>query len=312
LLKLEDKPIVNKNAKQFIMGVKLCSHASNGDLGNIYEFQCRSAENLRALEEQEDTDDDHDYFNLGRMSKTIHMIDKNKFIPPSMKKAQSAQVLRSRGYSLEQKRTDWHRSSVVNREAELRAKSYGEMLLDDTLKHLSDTIRTANSTVDKGAAINKELARQDPVISNTENDIFIAEYETDQVTQTLNEMSSLRGKLKSVIWKKKPKLKIKKSISDPNPRGNVNFVSLEEDFGLCAFTRVDCKPSSVDKHQIQFKAGMEQLHNALDIMTVQQMDAALALDSQKAPLCSMENRLTTTNNKLNCQKEMINKILGKS
>jgi len=294
------------------MGVKLCSQASNGDLGNIFEYQSRHAENLIALEEQEDSDDDNEYFNLGRMSKTMYMLDRSKFIPPSMKKSQSVRVVRSRGYSLEEKRTDWHRSSVVNREAELRAKRYREMLVDDTLKHLSQTIRTANSTVEKGAAINKELARQDLVLSNVENDIFFTEYETDQLTQNLKGMSSLRGKLKSVIWKKKPKLKMKKCNSDSNPCGNVNMDSLEEDLGLCAFTRVDCKSSSLDRHQIQFKSGLEQLHNALDRMTIQQMDAALALDSQKAPLCSVENRLTTTNNKLNCQNEMINKILGKS
>jgi len=238
-----------------------------------------------------------------------------KFAP--MRRVKSEQVVRSRGWSSQEKMKNWHRSSVVNQEAELQAKRYSEMVMDDTLKHLSRTIRTAGSIVEKGTCINNELARQDRVLSNAETDISIAEYETDQVSETLKGMRSLRGKLKSVIWKKEPKLRITEFDSRRSTFSNVNFDSLEEGVGLCAFSKMDSKSQSLfkktseDKQQIQFKAGVGQLHKVLDIMTEQQKEAACALESQEGRLSTFENRLTTTNNKINRQSQMIDTIMGK-
>merc|ERR1719285_904395 len=82
-----------------------------------------------------------------------------------LNRPKTEQVLRSREYSLQQKMKDRRRSSVVNGEAELQAKRWCKMVTDDTLKHLSHTVRIAGTIVDKGVVINNELARQDSVLS---------------------------------------------------------------------------------------------------------------------------------------------------
>jgi len=295
------------------MGVSMCSQASTSERSNVHEFQY--AETLHTSE-QDDTDDDSEIFNLGRISKCLSLpglsdLDK----PATMNRAKSEQVLRSSGYSYQKKMKDRRRSSVVNQEAELQAKRYSKIVMDDTLKHLSHTIRTASSIVEIGDGINNELARQERVLSKAETDISIAEYETDQMTQTLKGMRSLRGKLKNVIWKKEPKLKIKDFDCERSTFSNLDL--LKEDVGLSSFSRMECKPSSTykatseDMHQTQINAGMGQLHKALDIMKVQQVEAAWALDSHERRLSMFENQVTTTNNKINCQSRMIGSLMGK-
>merc|ERR1719419_45637 len=123
------------------------------------------------------------------------------------KRSKSAFVPRSRERSLHKEKIDWHRSSVVNPEGELQAERYSKMITDDSLKHLRHTIRTAGSIVDKGTSINDELARQERVLSKAENDIAITEYETDQTTEKLKGMKSLKGKFSTMVWKKDPELK---------------------------------------------------------------------------------------------------------
>jgi len=299
------------------MGLSLCSQAPNGERGNLHAFQ--HVENLFPSEEQEDTDDDSEYFNLGRMGKCISMPDPwdlEKAVP--LTRAKSEQRLKSREYAFQGKKKEWHRSSVVNREAEHQAKRYSKMVMDDSLKHLSHTIRTADLIVEKGAAINNELTRQEHVLSKAETDILVAEYETDQVTQKLKGMKSLRGKLKNVIWKKEPKLRRSDFDSQRSTFSKLNLDLLKDDVGLCAFSRMESKSSTLtkeiseDMQQIQIKEGMRQLHKALDIMAVQQMEAAGALDSQEGRLSIFENDLTTTNRKINCQSQMISSIVRKS
>merc|ERR1712061_777321 len=131
-----------------------------------------------------------------------------------------------------------------NTDAELQARRYSEMVMDDTLKHLSQTIRSANSSVEEGAAITNELARQARVLSDAETDISIAEYNTNQVAQTLRGMRSLRGKLKSVIWEKKQELRTIEFDCRRSNFSNVNLDLSEEDVGLCAFSNMACKSSS--------------------------------------------------------------------
>jgi len=299
------------------MGMSLCSQASNRERSNVIEFQF--TETWETSEELEDTDDDPKYFQLGKLGKCVSAPDQSDLEKATtLKRAKSEKVLRSSGYLFQERRKDWHRSSVVNKEAELQAKRYSKIVMDDTLKHLSHTIHTAGSIVEKGAAINNELARQENVLSKAETDISIAEYETDQVTRTLKGMRSLRGKLKNVIWKKEPKLKVNEIDCQKSTFSNLNLDLLEEDAGLCALSGMQCKPSTIhgatseDEQQIQIKAGMKQLHKALDIMTVQQMEAAWALKSHEGRLSMFEEQVTTTNNKIKCQSHMIGKIMGKS
>merc|ERR1719419_661287 len=136
------------------------------------------------------------------------MVDLEKETP--LDRTKTERVLRSRAFSFQTKMIDWHQSSVMNREAELQAKRWCKMVTDDTLKHISHSVHIAEKIVEKGVAINNELARHDSLLSKAEADISISKYETEEVAETLKGMRSLRSKLKNVIWKKEPKLKIEK------------------------------------------------------------------------------------------------------
>jgi len=275
------------------MGVKLCSLASTRDRGNGYKQQFPRARDLVDSEEQEDTDNDSDYFYFCKKSKTMNTIAKGKVDKPgSVKKEKSMQVARSRVYSSQEKTKDWRRSSVVYRDAEVEKS---KMVMDDTLRTLSRTITTASSTIVKCAAINNELARRDTVISNAETHIT-TDCQSDHVIYTPGEMSSFRGKLKRAIRKKELKLAERKSNYDSNPSSNVNLDLRGEDLGLCALSKIDYNFSS--RHQIRFKAGIEQLHEALDVMIKQQKNAALILGGKDIPPNSFEKRLTTTRDKI--------------
>merc|ERR550534_277757 len=214
-----------------------------------------------------------------------------------LNRAKTEQVLRSRRYSLQEKMKDRRRSSVVNQEAELQAERWCKMVTDDSLKHLSHTVRIAGTIVEKGVAINNELARQDSVLSKKMTDI-------EHVTETLNGMRSLRSKLKSAFWKREPKLKMKEFDSKTSCFSTVKLC-LFEDAGLCSRSKLACnsstmfKDTSEDMQQIRIKAGMGQLHKALDIMAAQQMDVAWTLDTREGRLAMFENKLISTNKKLN-------------
>merc|ERR1719245_618815 len=99
-------------------------------------------------------------------------------------------------------------------------------------------------------------------------------------------MRCLRSKFKNVIWKKSPKAKINDFDSKTSSFSNVKLELFEEDM-RSSLSKMECKSpgSSTDTpeeiQQIQIKTRLGQLHNALDIMAVQQMDVAWALDNQE-------------------------------
>jgi len=292
----------------------MCS-ISKGERGNIDEFQY----DMRwdTSEEQEDADDDSEYFNLGRMGRCMSlpdMVDLEKETP--LDRTKTERVLRSRAFSFQTKMIDWHQSSVMNREAELQAKRWCKMVTDDTLKHISHSVHIAEKIVEKGVAINNELARHDSLLSKAEADISISKYETEQVDETLKGMRSFRSKLKNVIWKKEPKLKMEEFDSKTGPFNKVNLDLFEANVESCTSSNTECKSPSLSKdtsddmQQIQIKAGMGQLHKALDVIAVQQMEVAWTLDTQEERLTMFENQLTTTNEKINHQSRMISRIMG--
>jgi len=297
------------------MGVSMCS-ISIRERGDIDEFQYDV--HWDTTEEQEDTDDDSEYFNFGKIGRCMSSpnIVEGKETP--IDRTKTARVLRSRGFSFQKKRIDWHQSSVVNREAELHAKRWCKLVTEDTLKHISHSVHIAGSIVEKGVAINKELARHDTLLSKAETDISLSKYETEQVAETPKGMRSLRSKLQNVIWKKEPKLKMEEFDSKTGPFNKVNLDLFEENVGSCSPSKIECKSPSLstdisdDMQQIQIKASMGQLHKALDIIAVQQMDVALALDTQEERLTMFENQVATTNEKINRQTRMIKRIMGRS
>jgi len=291
------------------MGVSMCS-LSNGEKANLHEFQYDME--WDTSEEEEDTDDDNEYFNLGKMGRCMSLPDMGD-LETSSPNSTNAKV---RSQSFHENMKVWHRSSVVSPEAELQAKCWSNMVANDTLKHLSHTVRIASSTVETGVAINNELSRQDEVLSRAETDLSISKYETEQVAETLRGMRSLRSKVKNVMWKKSPKLKINEFDSKTSSFSNVKLELFEEDVTSCSISNMECKtPSSSpntseDIQQIQIKTRLGQLHNALDIMAVQQMNVAWALDTQKTRFNIFEDQLTRTNEKINRQRRMI-RICGK-
>lgn len=167
--------------EQFNFSDEETDEEESGD--SVKLFRCRSAPAADAIRDQ---------------GKTT-MLEKSKT---------ERAVKRGGGFSLEDRMKEWHRSSVVDRKAESAAKKYQEMVSNDTLKHLRNSVLVAGSIAGKGADINEELRRQERVLRKADTDISHAEYETDQTTETLKGMKSLRSKLTSSIRKKKPKLKV--------------------------------------------------------------------------------------------------------
>jgi len=300
------------------MGLSMCSQVR--PRSNINKFQ--STEWIHSSEEQEDIDDDHEYFKLGRMCGSFKTPEELRQVLPGkteIRRARSQQLPRSKKCSMQKKMKDLHLSSVS--EGELQAERYSKLVMDDSLKNLRETIHTASFIVDKGTAINDELERQKHVLSNAENDIAIAEYDTDQITETLKGMKSLKGKLARIIWKKEPKLRIDEFSTEAGSFSNVNLDLLEEEVGLCAFSKMqssqklslfkDISKDTEGTQQTEIKAAIGQLHKTLDAITLQQVDTASALDQQDGRLSVFENRLSTTQNKINCQTQTITSIIRK-
>jgi len=294
----------------------MCSNACSRATTNLQEFQY--TEDFHTSNEWESSDDDQGIHKV-RMGRSFTMPAELRQIlddGAKLRRAKSSHMPRPRECSMEEKMRDWRRSSVVNPEGELQAKRYSKMVRNDTLKHLRHTIRAASSIVEKGTSINEELARQEHVLSTAENDIAVAEYETDQCTEKLKGMKSLKGKLASVIWKKEPKLRINEFNKETSTFSDVDLNLLKDDVGLCALSNmqtstVTITEDSEDVEQVKIIAGIGQLHKTLDAITVQQEETAWALDNQEGRLSVFENRVSATHQKINCQTKMISSIMGK-
>jgi len=280
----------------------MCSQGDSNERKNFHDFQY--TKEWLTSDETWDTDDDNQYFSSG-----------TSISSPKLRRAKSKQLNTSRVYSMEEKI-----KASLTLEGELQAERYSIMVADDTLEHLRGTIRSASSMVDKGTAINDELARQERILSKAENNIAIANYETDQTIETLKGMKSLRGKLARVMWKKKPEQRINDYMKGTRTYNDLNLDLLDEDVGLCALSKMNSsKVSNLSKdisgdmevtQQIQIEAGIGQLHKALDTITIQQMNTASALDQQER-LSVFENQISTTNQKINRQTKLIGTIIGK-
>jgi len=304
----------------------MCSQLDNNDRSNLHNFQY--TEEWHTTDEPWDTDDDNQYFPPGRSISSLGRsissrgrrisspddLRRELQIDTKLRRAKSEQLNTSRVYSMEDKMKDWH-----NRKGELQAERYCKLVEGDTLEHLRDTRRSASSLLDKGTAINDELARQERVLSKAESDLVIANYDTDQTIETLKGMKSLRGKLASVLWKKEPKLRINDFTKDTRTFIDLNVDLLDEDVGLSAFSKMSCSnvfslseisDDTEVTQQMQIKAGVGQLHKALDAIEVQQVNTATALEQQER-LLMFENRIGSTNQKIRRQTKLIGTIMGK-
>jgi len=288
------------------MGVSMCSQMCNRTVGNIYDFQRTEG---WYTSDEDSADDEAGYSNSAVVEKSILMPPDLRRIlgeASAIKRAKNGQLSKSSGCSLPERMRDRRRSLVVDREMEDNARQYSKFVAEDSLKHLRRTIRVAGSIAEKGSDINKELARQERAMFRAESDVKITEYETDEVNGVLKGMSSLRGKLATVIWKKKPKLRV-------NPSRQMDIAMINGEVGLFSFSRmIPSKSATEDTQQNQLKEGFGHLHHALDVITIQQMDAAWALDRHEERLSVFEDQITTTHHKINCQSRLIKQIIGKS
>jgi len=292
------------------MGVSMCSQVCNRTVVNGFDIE-RTEEWW--VPDEESADNEGGYFKSPMATRSITMPPDLRRVlreASAMKRAKTGQLPKSSRCSSQDRMSDRSRLSVMDREMEDNARRYSEIIKEDSLKHLRHTIRIAGSIAEKGSDINKELARQERVMGSAENDVTVAEYETDQVTETLKGMSSLRGKLATAIRKKSPKRKV-------NPPRQMEINLINGEVGLVAFSRMsNCKSSiqskgaTEDTQQKKLNEGFGHLHEALDVITIQQMDAAWALDRHEKRLSVFEDQMTTTHRKINSQSRMINKIMG--
>jgi len=298
------------------MGAFLCSQEPPLQ-NNLHEYLY--TEESSTFDERDDSDDINNDFNFdGVRTSTMPEELRQVLHDAAEMRRRTKSAPTSRECTLRKEPEDWHRSSVVNREEELKAERYCKMICDSSLGHLSDTIRTASSILDKGTALNDELTRQDRVLSKAENDIAITEYETDQTSKKLKGMKSLRGKLSTMVRKKDPELK--EFSRETRSFVKVNLDLLEDDIGLSAFSKMGDSPaSSISKDkaedtesvQAQMRAGIGHLNKTLDAIRVQQTDTTRTLGQQDERLSMFENRISSTHQKINCQTQMINSIMGK-
>jgi len=292
------------------MGLAMCSKASYRITSNSSRFDYTAEWHIP----DSDAEDAEEYIELPKMSKSKSMpppadLVKASEKTPCMGRAKTERVSRITGYSLEDRMKNRHRSLVVERSGEKQAEQYGKMVVDDTLLHLHHTIRLAGSITEKGIDINEELYRQENVLCNADHDIAMAEYETDQTSDTLRRMT-LKGTLTSVIKRKKSKMK-------PNAfKNHVDLLNGEP--GLNAFSRMlysksltTGRESSEDNQQHQIKKGVGHLHEALDIITAQQLDTAWSLQRQGGRLSVFEEKIGGTHGKINRQSKRISRIMSK-
>jgi len=230
----------------------------------------------------------------------------------AVKPAKNGELSKSSGCSLQDRMKDRRRSLLVDQKMEDKAKLYSKIVTEDSLKRLRRTVRLAGSIVEKGSDINKELARHERVMLRVASNVAKAEYETDLATVALNGMSPLRGKLATVIWKKKPRLKV-------NTSKNNDVDLINRDVGLFSFSRmtncnspIPSKGATQDRQRQEIKVGFGHLNQALDVITIQQLDTAWALNRNEDLFTLCEDEIATTNQKVKSLTWSIKQIRGRS
>jgi len=275
------------------MGVAICSHVSKDERCEWNYFQ-RDNES-RTSEDEEDTGHDSDSLNL---LKCMSFPRRTNYANVSLGKRAISEQVRSRSYSLPDKMKDWHQSPEVNREAELQAERYSNMVKSETMKHLSDTVRTADSIVGKSYAIRNELARQGHVLSKAESDVCIIEKDIYHNSGTLRRMSAKICKHRNVT-----------------PKKDVNLKSCKEGEGLPTFDKTEYKSSSLSKgtsddlQQTQIRAVIGKLNSAMDTIIEHQIDIASELNTQEGRLTRFENRVGNADENINRHTNTIKTIM---
>jgi len=285
------------------MGLSLCTQRNHGS--HTLSFQI--TEQWHASEET-DEEDEEVAVSFNRVRKCVSMpLDLSKDPMEERRKEENSRV---RGYSLTERLKERRHSSVVNREGELLAQKYSNMIKNNTLEHINKTVCVADSIVQKGANINEELNRQERALCKIDKDMSNIKYDTEVTSQTLKGMTSLKGKLASKLSRKKPK-------REAEVVSEMNFDLLNGQSGLCAFSKTaSCETMTATEtfgntQEDQIKAGFGKLHNALDLIKIQQLDTEWTLQKQEGRFIVFEDNLGTTQEKIRQQNVAMNKIMDK-
>jgi len=263
--------------------------------------------------EGEDEEDNVETVSYTRYRKSVSMpldLNKDPMEKAILRRAQTERTSRVKGYSLTERLKERRYSSLVSGEGELLAQKYSNVVRNETLEQINKTVCVADSIVQKGANINKELGRQERVLYKIDNDMSTIEYDTDLTSNTLKGMTSMRGKMVSKLSRKKPKREAKVV-------NEINLDSLNGQSGLCGISRMASGKSMTatetfgNTQDDQIKAGFGKLHNALDLIKVQQLETAWTLERHEERFGMFDNNLNTTQEKIRRQSVQMNKIMDK-
>jgi len=289
------------------MGLLLCSKLKDTGKGSF----CNSlGEEWHDEESDTDYEESQDTVTCAKSKlMSADVVSKAEKANPIIKR-KSQRVVQKSGFSLQRKMSAWARR-YSDTPQERVAKEYAEALEDNTLEHLNKTVGYAGLIVNKGAEINEELTRQGNVLRKADINVLQAEHDVEQTIETLRKMKCPGGKAKSVFMGGKPVLKTSTFID------NDALTKIPSMFECSRYVKprsislpVNIKPTEDTKQQ-QIMNVMGDLHAALDVITIQQLDTAEALKCQEEHMLVFEDEICKMDDGIKCNAEVINNMLAK-
>jgi len=185
---------------------------------------------------------------------------------------------------------------------EREAKLYAEAVEKDTLKHVGNTLRIAESIVQKSDDITEELVRQGDVISTVNSDIHDTEQVVNQTNFTLKGMKSIRGKVGNILFRKKPEVQAYQGFQD-NRGSNIRN---RRCVSLPVQMQNDMTPGGTNQQQI--KGGLKQLNLVMDTIKTRQMDITDEIKRQDRQLGEFSNNMGRTQDKIKIQTDLMSSM----
>jgi len=182
------------------------------------------------------------------------------------------------------------------------AKLYASTVENDTLNHCRNTIRIAEMIVPKSENIEKELARQSEVIHQANNDIHCTEQEVNQTNYTLTGMRSVSGKVRNVVWRKKPNDQAYRGFKSDNSKCKGRPRSMS--------SPVPMKYGNVfgGTKQQQINGGLRHLNSVMDTIKNRQLVISDELQRQDKQVSEFSKNMGRTQDKINMQTNLMNSM----
>jgi len=279
------------------MGISLCSCSDDPPkFEEKYEDVSESSPNL-----EEEEEDDLEVF-LTR-AHTMPARYGSKLQIPRVSVNKSKTLFTDAGRPSLRKRIEQRRSNpkpFITGERE--AKLYAEAVERDTLKHVGNTLRIAESIVQKSDDITEELVRQGDVISTVNSDIHDTEQVVNQTNFTLKGMKSIRGKVGNILFRKKPEVQAYQGFQD-NRGSNIRN---RRCVSLPVQMQNDMTPGGTNQQQI--KGGLKQLNLVMDTIKTRQMDITDEIKRQDRQLGEFSNNMGRTQDKIKIQTDLMSSM----